>query len=230
VGGAWGRFVLEGSAFHGREPDEERWDLDGGAPDSFSGRLKVRIAPGWSGQVSHAFLKDPETLTDGNAHRTTVSLHYGAAGDKPLAVSAVWGQNREVHGISDAVLAEAAWQVTRRDQLYGRAEYVEKEEELLINKGVSEQEQHGHSHGFIAVEHPSVPVGALTAGYLRSVDLRGSLNLGLGGDITIYQFGSSLREAYGDMPVSTHAYLRLRWGRPHGGHAAAGDAPPPHHH
>jgi hypothetical protein len=61
-------------------------------------------------------------------------------------------------------------------------------------------------------------------GYLRNRDLRGSLNAGLGADVTLYQFGASLREAYGDMPVSTHVFLRLRWGRPH---AASADG---HHH
>lgn len=219
AGGAWRRFVLEASAFHGREPDEKRWNLDGGAPDSVSGRLKVRLGGPWSGQVSYAFLHDPETLTIADARRLTVSLHYGADGSRGLAASAIWGRNDEVHGISDAVLGEAAWQLTARDQLYGRAEYVEKESELLLNKGVSERDQHGHAHGFASVVRPTVPVAAFTAGYLRSQDLAGSLNAGLGGDLTVYQFGTSLRAAYGDTPVSVHAYLRLRWGRPHGGHA-----------
>ena len=50
-----------------------------------------------------------------------------------------------------------------------------------INKGVSEREQHGHEHGFAAVARPTVPIGALTVGYLRNMDLVGSLNVGLGG-------------------------------------------------
>ncbi len=223
AGGAWRRLVLEGSAFHGKEPDEGRWDIDVGSLDSFSARLKVRLGGGWSSQVSHAFLHDPETLSPGDARRTTASVHYGAEGDRPLAASVVWGQNREVHGVSDAVLAEAAWQLTARDQIYGRAEYAEKEAELLLNKGVSEQEQHGHEHGFAAVVRPTVPVGAITAGYLRNMDVYRSFNAGLGADITVYQFGSSLRAAYGDMPVSVHAFVRLRWGRPHGSHGAAAE-------
>ena len=48
--------------------------MDGGAPDSFSARLKVRFGGGWSGQASHAFLKDPETLSRGNARRTHAFL------------------------------------------------------------------------------------------------------------------------------------------------------------
>lgn len=215
AGGAWRRVVLEASAFHGKEPDQGRWDIDSGALDSASARLKLRLGAAWSGQVSHAFLKNPETLFAGDARRTTASLHYGADGDRAVAASVIWGQNREVHGISNAALGEAAWQLTARDQIYGRAEYVEKESELLVNKGVSEREQHGHTHGFAAVVRPTVPIGAMTLGYLRNRDLRGSLNAGLGVDVTVYQFGASLREAYGDLPVSTHALLRVRWGRPH---------------
>lgn len=230
AGGAWRRVVLEASAFHGREPDEGRWGIDAGALDSFSARLKVDLGGGWSGQVSHAFLHDPETLSPGDARRTTASLHYGAAGDRPVAASAIWGQNREVHGVSDALLAEGAWQLTARDQLYARAEYVEKESELLINKGISEREQHDHEHGFAAVARPGVPIGALTFGYLRNRGLFRTVNAGLGADITVYQFGASLRPAYGDMPVSTHVFLRLRWGRPHGGHSAGGEDPGEHGH
>ncbi len=221
AGGAWRRLVLEGSVFHGMEPDERRWDLDGGAPDSAAARLTVRFGGAWSAQVSHAFIEHLERLFPGDAHRTTASLHYGEDGDRRLAASAIWGRNREVHGISDALLGEAAWQLTPRDQVYGRAEYVEKESELLLNKGVSEREQHGHSHGFAALVRPTVPVGALTGGYLRIVGRIARVDAGLGADLTVYQFGASLRGTYGDMPVSLHAFLRVRWNQADVGH---------HHH
>jgi hypothetical protein len=34
--------TIEGSAFHGKEPDEDRWDLDQGSIDSYAGRLTLR--------------------------------------------------------------------------------------------------------------------------------------------------------------------------------------------
>ena len=37
-----GRWVVEGSVFNGREPDEHRWDFDFGALDSVSGRVWFR--------------------------------------------------------------------------------------------------------------------------------------------------------------------------------------------
>ena len=65
-------------------------------------------------------------------------------------------------------------------------------------------------------------MGALTVGYVRSLRLVGSLDLGLGADVTLYNVPSSLHEAYGAHPVSTHVFARLRWGRPHGAHGAHG--------
>src|SRR5688500_12701499 len=41
VGLAAGRVQLEASTFHGREPNENRWNFDGGKPDSFASRLTV---------------------------------------------------------------------------------------------------------------------------------------------------------------------------------------------
>jgi hypothetical protein len=43
------------------------------------------------------------------------------------------------------------------------------------------------------------------------------LKTGIGGDLTVYSFPSSLDPVYGSFPVSVHAFLRLRWGKPHGG-------------
>jgi hypothetical protein len=209
-----GRVALEASAFHGREPDEHRWNLDGGTPDSVSGRLKLWLGRGWSAQASHGFVKDAEELLPGDLRRTTASLHYGDEGDRPLALSLVWGRNEEDHGTSSGVLAEAAWQATARDHVFARAERVEKDAELLVEKHLHAEAEGG--------EDDIVPVSALTVGYLRSVRLRGSLDLGLGADLTVYGVPARLRDAYGSRPVSTHVFARLRWGRPHGAHAHGG--------
>jgi hypothetical protein len=50
------------------------------------------------------------------------------------------------------------------------------------------------------------------------------LKAGLGADLTFFAFPASLTAAYGDSPVGLHAFLRVRWGRPHahGGHAGHG--------
>ena len=48
------KVTLEGSAFHGREPDENRYDIDQGAIDSYSGRLTFRPTGGLAIQISAA--------------------------------------------------------------------------------------------------------------------------------------------------------------------------------
>ena len=228
LGGGWRWLSLEGSVFHGQEPDEGRWDIDGGRPDSASARLKLSLPDGWSGQVSHGFLKDPEALEPGDLRRTTASLHYGAEGDRPFAASLVWGRNREGHGNTDAYLLEAAHQITPTDQFYARAEQVEREPALLLSKGFH-TELFGHTHGepgTTADERQEVNIQSFTLGYLKDVPLLGALRTGLGADLTLYRFPAFLAGTYGDSPVSAHLFLRVRWAKGHGG----GGGTPAHRH
>src|SRR3954451_10498631 len=76
--GVYTRFAkLEGSVFHGREPDENRWDFDFGALDSWSARLSVNPTQETSLQVSYGFLKSPEALRPAeNLHRATASITW----------------------------------------------------------------------------------------------------------------------------------------------------------
>ena len=206
VGGGVPRVFLEASAFHGEEPDEDRWDIDGGAIDSYSGRLRLRLGGIWSAQISHGYLHEPEALIEGDTHRTTISLEAGATGEQDWAATFLWGQNNEDHGTSNSFLAEAAWQKTRLDQLYGRLEWVEKDQELLATKAFPEDED----------AHQLADVYAFTAGYLRDIDLIRGVTTGLGGDLTVYEFPESLEPVYGNYPISFHLFLRLRWGEEHG--------------
>lgn len=48
AGGQWRRWQLEGSWFRGREPDENRWNLDLGPLDSFAGRLSYAPTRNWA--------------------------------------------------------------------------------------------------------------------------------------------------------------------------------------
>ena len=71
----------------------------------------------------------------GDVKRTTASLHYGEKGDRPLAVSFVWGRNRESHGNFNGFLLEGAWQATTVDHFYARAEQADRDLDLLVFKG-----------------------------------------------------------------------------------------------
>src|SRR6266496_2101010 len=209
LGAGWKAVSVEGSVFHGAEPDEHRWDIEGGRIDSAAGRVKLSFPAGWSAQVSHAFLHEPEAAAPGDLHRTTASLHYGAEGDRPFAATLLWGRDNEVHGVSDSVLLEAAYQLTGSDQIYGRAEWVEKDRRLLEFKGAEVTP---------AIDVPDVArIGALTVGYLRDFLLAPALHVGAGADLTAYSFPSGLERVYRSSPVSYHVFLRVRSGKPHGG-------------
>src|SRR2546422_8463918 len=97
------------SLFHGREPDENRWDFDFGPLDSWSARLSANPTAQTSFQLSYGFLHGPEALRpDQDLHRWTASAAYtartGAQGI--LAVAAIWGRNVEQGHGSDSALLE----------------------------------------------------------------------------------------------------------------------------
>ena len=71
---------VEASGFHGREPDEFRWNIDQGAIDSWSTRVTVQPGQDWSGQYSYARIKSPEQLySTENQERMTASVMYNKA-------------------------------------------------------------------------------------------------------------------------------------------------------
>ena len=71
-------FRVEAGAFHGREPDENRLDLDTGALDSYGGRLSWSDGP-WAIQLSGADLKTPERASAYDARRVTASMSFSRA-------------------------------------------------------------------------------------------------------------------------------------------------------
>jgi hypothetical protein len=204
AGGGAGRVSVDVSAFHGEEPDEDRWDIEGGEIDSYSGRVFLELPRRWSAQVSYGELHHPEALEPGDLKRSTASLQYNETGDGPLAAMFLWGRNDEEHGVSDSFLAEYAHQLARQHHVFARFEWVEKDEQLLATREPSEEEN-----------TPLAGVTALTAGYFHTGRIFSGL--GMGGDVTFYLVPSSLKDAYGDAPISIHVFMRARWMRRAGG-------------
>src|SRR5204863_6284375 len=93
VGFTHGIARVEASGFHGREPDEFRWDIDQGKIDSWSTRLTVNPKQDWSFQYSIAQLHSPEALApDEDVRRMTSSLMYNRPIHKGNWASLVlWG-------------------------------------------------------------------------------------------------------------------------------------------
>ncbi len=190
-------FMLEAGAFHGREPDENRLDLDTAALDSYSVRVSWADGP-WALQVSGADLKTPETTSPYDATRVTASLSY-FRGDasRSLAWLAAFGQNREVFGNLEAYLFETNLRAVK-NAYYLRAESVDKD---ILDAGFHPI---GTEH-----THRESQVGALTAGYVRDIAAPSWGTFGIGGDVTGYIVPDNLKESYGS-PVSFHVFLRYR--------------------
>lgn len=193
------QWTLAASAFHGREPDENRTDLDLGALDSWSARL-LWSSGTWQAQVSGGRLQRPEAVEpDSDVTRLTASVGWSRQQDeRPSAVLLAWGLNREIHGDLAAYLAEADTYVTRRARIYGRAELVTKD--LLDAGGI-------HPPGFVH-PHRLSRVAAVTLGYSHDLYSGGVGGFAVGGDVTGYRVAHNLRDGYGTRPISAHLFVR----------------------
>jgi len=202
AGVSWGGWKIEGSSFTGREPDEDRWDFDEARFDSYSGRLSWNPSPNWALQVSRGELESPEELEpDTDQTRTTASaIHHRKLGDADGAVTLAWGRNEfdggERDGRSlDAWLLEGAVRWRDTHTLFARAERTEKDE--LFREG-----DPLHDRTFT--------VGKLSVGYIYELPVAKHVRLGLGGLASAYDLPREIEPAYGDNPVSTMAFARLR--------------------
>ncbi len=208
VGFTQGIVRIEASGFHGREPNEHRWQVQQGAIDSWSTRLTVQPGQNWSGQYSYARIHSPEQLApQEDQERMTASLMY----DRPLgdgakgnwASTAVWGRTRALQDgvIQNSYLFESTLRFGVRNYIWTRMENVDRTTELLLGE---EPEPPGFE------EEPVGRVQAYTFGYDRDIDVLPHLRSALGAQVTTYTVGSRLRPVYGSDPVGVVVFLRLR--------------------
>src|SRR5262245_12966917 len=112
------RVKVEASSFRGREPDEDRWNIESTKLDSHSFRLSVNPTDRWALQLSYGRIHSPEQLEpDVNQDRVTASALYdGTWGDTGRWEGTVaWGQNRNDPGHRlNAITAEGALQSGER--------------------------------------------------------------------------------------------------------------------
>lgn len=209
LGARLGPMKLEGSAFTGKEPDEERWGFDEPTFDSYSARLSVNPSANLALQVSRGFLNSPEALEpELNIWRTTASVLYHVPINDNLfwATALVWGWNDPAeadngggsehghHMSQHSLLMESDVQMGQQ-AYYGRAEWVQQTSGAL---GLSEQ---FHNETF--------NVGALTLGTTRELFSGSGLKLEVGAQGTIYAVPGELNPTYGSRPVSAQLYLHV---------------------
>ena len=164
--GVYNRWVkLEGSIFHGREPDENRWDFDFGALDSWSGRLSVNPTQQTSFQVSYGYVNSPEAAQPQESlHRVTASGSYSAPmlSDGNVALTALWGRNVEAGHSSDSALVEANLDLDGKNVPFVRFEYVQKLGHDLVLPGDPDakyQRSPAKPHPALLRHHHQVNIG-----------------------------------------------------------------------
>jgi hypothetical protein len=175
------------SVFNGREPDEDRWNLDLAALDSMSGRFSFAPTPSIVLEISAGHLNDAEAGEDGGPRvdvgRVTASAiyHRRLPTGTLWATTAAWGRNTEEGEASQAFLVETSLTVSGRNGWYGRFE--------AASKAAHDLGLHGTDESFA--------IAKLQAGYTRYFDAWRSLQPGFGGSISVGFVPDPLESAYG---------------------------------
>ncbi|HZI89682.1 MAG TPA: hypothetical protein VFD83_04435, partial [Candidatus Polarisedimenticolia bacterium] len=196
LGAVAGGFKLEASAFRGREPDQNRFDIESPTLDSHSFRASWNPTPEWSLQISRGRLTSPEQLEpEVDVDRTTASAILAQdweGGHAELMVA--WGQNRKRHGnATEAITTELALELLGRHTLFTRLERVEKDELFEETSPFADR---------------TFPVYKSGLGY-RFDFRKGAPRIGLGATVSEIWVPGTIRDAYGDDTRAVLLFTRV---------------------
>lgn len=189
---------LEASGFHGGEPGENRWIIQTGGIDSWSGRLWFFPTKNWAAQVSVGRIAHPERNQPGDQVRATASLHYS----RPMASgtwssSLIWGRTHNTassHNLN-SYLAESVFPIRPKDFITGRIELADKDELLSSRPDVGS----------------TFRIGAYTIGYTHDVNLFRDVETGIGANFTAYSLPGAIKPYYGKYPAGGNIFVRFRF-------------------
>ncbi len=198
---------FEASGFHGAEPDENRWNVQSGAMDSYSGRLTFAPTSRWVAQVSAGHLTRLEALEPGDVVRTTASVEYVVPrqhGDA-FATTFVWGRNWKTAGKygTNAVLAEAVVPFKEKNFITGRYEWSQRDELFANDPALAEKL-------FAETGSRWFNINSYIVGYTRDIGIFRDIETGLGANLMFYGIPEAIKPYYGDHPLGVNVYLRLR--------------------
>jgi hypothetical protein len=190
------RAKIEISRFNGREPDQQRWDIETGPLDSTAVRVSWNPTRDLSLQGSWGHFVDPEQLEPGvDQKRWSTSALYAReiAPGWRLAGTLAWGRKTVEHHDDDAYVAEASlkhagWTV------FGRGEITE-------NRELLDSDEHG----------PAFRVGKVSLGGVKDFKLAEHVALGVGGLFAVNFVPDGLAPLYGGHnPSGAMGFVRLK--------------------
>ena len=203
---------IEASGFSGTEPDENRWNIDWGAMNSYSGRITYFPSRNWLAQVSAGRLKSPERPAasdhgpENDVVRVTASLHYSrpAQAANAWSTSLIWGRN---HGTgtrrnTNSYLLETLYPLTGKDFLTARVELADKDELFANDPALEDQ--------LARTAGSTFRIQAYTAGYTRDIGTFHGVETGLGFNLSAYGVPGAIQAYYGNHPWGANIYLRFR--------------------
>lgn len=211
---------VEMSQFNGREPDENRKDIDKGKLDSWATRVQLHLGPQLTVQGSSGILKDPEKLEPGDQRRTTFSMHWksgSGSGRFQHATSLIYGSTRAEEDLTstpEALLLDSAgsgdstplksW-LLETDMTWGGGLWWMARIENLDRVGLNLRTDQDKT------KEPVRNITAITGGAF--FDIPGLSNdivaTGLGLDVTGHIISDAIAEDYGANPFGTHAFMMI---------------------
>jgi len=193
-----GDWKIEASRFRGREPDEDRYDIETGELDSTSVRVGWNPTPNWSLQASWADITSPEALApDEDEERWSVSGVY----TQPIGAHGWWSAtvafaNKErSDGVAlDAWLGEAAWHPNEQWTVFARGEAIETDELGAVPHG------------------PVEDAARLSLGAIHDWRINDSAVFGVGALVQQHFANDALEPLYDGDPPGAMGFVRLKIG------------------
>jgi hypothetical protein len=186
---------IEASRFRGREPDQDRYDIETGDLDSTAVRLSWNPSDNLALQASWADVISPEQLEpDVDVVKWSASALYTQSfGDNTLSLSGAFARKDNSEGVVlDAWLGEAALQLNADWTLFSRIEAIETDELGLIHHGPIEE------------------VARATIGVSRDFRLSDNLVMAIGASATQNWVSDALSPLYDGDPTGALAFVRFK--------------------
>lgn len=190
-------FKIEASRFRGREPDQDRYDIETGELDSTAVRISWNPNENWALQASWADVTSPEQLEpDVDVSKYSASALYSVALDRGgmLALTGAFARKDNSEDVTlDAWLGEASWKPNADWTIFSRVEAIETDELGLIHHG------------------PVENVARASLGVSRDFRVADHVTFALGASLTQNWTDGALSSLYDGNPMGGIAFVRLKF-------------------